>query len=355
MNARLSKLYAIGCTLLLLAGLITAFVFAWGLGVNAMIACIVGVVVSLIVAPIIHELGHIAFAKCANMQVVYAKFFCFRLFDKDGKLRFGFASPFAPDRTQVLPKTGGDMLSRAKKYAIGGLVFSGLILLVIAVLAILFASVSRTNFFLFGALPYLAYLFFLNAVPAYYDSGKTDMAVYIGLKKGEPEEQNMLSAMEIQGRLYAGESFGEIDEKLYIDTPQLCQDQPLYAVMLDLRYRYYLEKERLDDAADALNRLVQNQAYLTADETEKIATELVYMHAINGDTESAKQSSNYCKEFLQGESAQAKRALAAYCLAIGKTEEAEILIEQARIALKKERVKGVVKGEEILLSRLAMV
>ena len=91
MNARLSKLYAIGCTLLLLAGLITAFFFAWGLGVNAMIACIVGVVVSLIVAPIIHELGHIAFAQRANMQVVYAKFFCFRLFDKDGKLRFGFA------------------------------------------------------------------------------------------------------------------------------------------------------------------------------------------------------------------------------------------------------------------------
>ena len=93
----------------------------------------------------------------------------------------------------------------------------------------------------------------------------------------------------------------------------------------------------------------------TAEETEKIAAELVYMHAINGDTENAKQSSNYCKEFLQGESVQAKRALAAYCLAIGKTEEAEILIEQARIALKKERVKGVAKGEEILLSRLAMV
>ncbi|MBQ7879142.1 MAG: hypothetical protein IJ317_00690 [Clostridia bacterium] len=355
MNARLSKLYAAVCTLLLAAGLFAAFFFAWLSGLDGMIECICGLAASLVLAPVLHELGHIAFAKAAKMQVVYAKFFCFKLFEKDGKLRLGFASPFAPDRTQVLPTVGGNMLSRAKKYTIGGLVLSGAFLLVVAAAAIVCACVGAVSFELFGELPYAAYLFFLNAVPAYYASGKTDAAVYLGLKKGRAEEQNMLAAMEIQGRLFAGESFGEIDENLYTGAPQLCEDEPLYAVMLDLRYRYYLERERFDDAADALNRLVKNQAYLSADETEKIAAELVYMHAINGDIESAEKSAKYCKEFLSGDSAQAKRVLAAYSAAVGKTEEMGALIKQAKAALAKERVKGVAKGEEILISRISPV
>ncbi|MBQ3506041.1 MAG: hypothetical protein IJA89_04620 [Clostridia bacterium] len=355
MNTRLSKLYAAVCTLLLTAGLFTVFFFAWTVGLDDMIECIGGVVASLAIAPIFHELGHITFAKAGDMQIVYAKFFCFKLVEKNGKLRYGFASPFAHDQTQVVPKTGGNMLSRAKKYTIGGLVFSGALLLIITAGAVVCACVGAPSFELLGSLPYIAYLFLLNAVPAYYASGKTDAAVYIGLKKGYAQEKNMLAAMEIQGRLYEGESFGEIDEELYTSAPQLCEDEPLYAVMLDLKYRYYLEKERFDDAADALNRLVKNQAYLSAEETEKIAAELVYMHAINGDIESAEKSANYCKDFLSGDSAQAKRALAAVSAAVGKTEEAEILINQAHVALQNERIKGVAKGEEILLSRITVV
>ena len=95
------------------------------------------------------------------------------------------------------------------------------------------------NYILWGILPYTGYLFLLNVLPLEYPNGKTDIGVYVGIKKGEAAEKNMLSAMEIQGQLAEGKSFSEIDEMLYMDVPQLCEDEPMFAVMLDLRYRYY--------------------------------------------------------------------------------------------------------------------
>ena len=79
--------------------------------------------------------------------------------------------------------------------------------------------------------------------------------------------------MEIQGQLYEGKSFAEIDEGLYFNQPQLCEDEPLFAVMLDLRYRYYLEKGDMDNAAACLNRLVGLLDYMPYAEAEKIAAE----------------------------------------------------------------------------------
>jgi hypothetical protein len=181
------------------------------------------------------------------------------------------------------------------------------------------------------------------------------MAVYLGIKKGEDAETVMLSAMEIQGQLYAGKSFAQIDEDLYFKLPQLCEDEPLYALLLDLRYRYYLEKEDLQNAADSLNRLVQAQTYLTEIEVQKIAAELTYMHALNGDLERAEESGKLCRAYLQEETPAAKRILAAYSAAFGKNEAVEPLIQQAKSSLEKERIAGVKRFEEILISRIKAV
>lgn len=65
--------------------------------------------------------------------------------------------------------------------------------------------------------------------------------------------------MEIHGKLAEGKSFSEIDEKFYFDLPQLPEDEPMYAIILDLRYRYYLERGETERAADCLNRLASAQ------------------------------------------------------------------------------------------------
>ena len=353
MRRKLATIYAIFCLALLLAGLSLVFYFAWNAGTNELVKALVSIFLSLILAPTLHELGHIFFAFSCDMELNYAKFFCFQVQRISGRLRFCLASPFAPDETQVVPKRGGDMKKRATFYTLGGLIVQGAFTFLFTCVAVVLACCGIQSFLFWGFLPYAWYLFLLNVAPFAYPSGKTDMLVYLGLKKGESVEKNMLNAMEIQGRLYAGESFAEIEETLYFSAPQLCEDEPLYAMMLDLQYRYYLEKNELEKAAERLNRLASAQAYLTEKEVEKIAAELTYMHALGGDYERAKDCSKLCEEFLKSEDAVAKRALVAYCKAFGKEEAVAPLIEQAESILKSERIKGLAKAERILLVRLA--
>lgn len=344
--------FAITAIVLMLAGITLIVVWGWNVGIDEGIDALVGVILSLIVAPVLHEIGHVIAATSKKMEWVQIKCFCFRFVRENGKSRFTLVSPFADDQTQVIPKTGGNMLARAKAYVLGGLLFEGSFTLFVAIVAITLACFQIYSFTLWGLLPYLAYLFLINAMPLEYPSGKTDMLVYIGLKKGYPTEKNMLTAMEIQGQLCEGKSFLEIDEELYFSAPQLCEDEPLYAVMLDLKYRYFLEKGDMEQAADCLNRLAKLQEYLSEQEVEKVVAELTYMHSLNGDYELARDCSKLCEDFLKTDNVTAKRTLAAYCKAFGKEEAVAPLVEQAELLLEKERVKGLVKAERILLSRL---
>lgn len=348
-----ATLYAAFCIALLLAGLSLTFYFAWSLSLDDGIEALVSIALSLVLAPTLHELGHVVFAWACGMEIEYVKFFCFRFARRGGKLHFSFASPFAPDETQTLPKYGGNMQKRAYLYTLGGLIFEGVFTLIILLTATVLACFQIYAFSLLGFLPYAVYLLLMNAMPLEYPSGRTDMLVHLGLKKGESVEANMLAAMEIQGRLYTGDSFSQIDEALYFSAPQLCEDEPLYAVMLDLQYRYYLEKNELEKAADKLNRLAGTQAYLGDREVEKIAAELTFLHSLNGDYERAKDCAKLCEGYLRSEEVVAKRVLAAYCKAFGKEEAVSALIEQAEEILKSERIKGIAKAERILLARLA--
>ena len=352
MKTRLSTVYAVCCTIGLAVGFLVVFLLAWQSGFVPALQSIVGLLLGFIFASIFHELGHILLANANGMRCLYTKFFCFRIIEQGGKKRFSFASPLAADETQVLPKTGGNMSRRAAAYTLGGLIVGGAFLIATAAAAIFFSCIGRTNYALWGVLPYAAYLFALNALPMEYASGKTDMLVYIGIKKGYAAEKTMLSAMEIHGRLSEGNSFLEIPETLYFDLPQLPEDEPLFAVILDLRYRYYLEKADYENAAKQLNRLAQAEAYLSDAELEKVAAELVYMHALNGDNARAEESGKLCRDYLQGDTATAKRVLAAYSAAFGKTDAVQPLLDQAELALEKESVAGVRKFEKILLSRI---
>ncbi len=352
MKRRLATIYAVFCTLLLVAGFLLVFYFSWQAGMVQIVKCIIGFAMGFILSPIIHELGHVSFALIAKMDYVYVKCFCFKIYIKNGKKRLGFASPFAADETQVMPKVGGNMKKRAGMYALGGLIYSGIFLTLILGGIALTVCFNVTSYKLWGMLPYMAYLFLLNVLPFEYASGKTDALVYKGIRKDYDAEKCMLAAMEIQGRLFEGKSFAEIEEEYYFAQPQLCEDEPLYAVMLDLQYRYFLEKEELEKAAGRLNRLAQNEEYLPLSKIDEVAAELVYMHSLTGNLELAESNYSVCREFLQGESVVAKRILAAYAFACGKMDACAVLIKQGYEALEKERIAGVRKFEEVLLSRI---
>ena len=352
MRRRLATIYAVFCTLLLVAGFLLVFYFAFEDGNLATAKCLIGLALGFILSPIVHELGHACFGRIAKMDCVYVKCFCFKIYLKNGRRYFGFVSPFAADQTQIMPKIGGDMKKRATLYTAGGLIFGGAFLALLLVSSILTSAFAKLSYIPLGMLPYAAYLFFLNLPPLEYASGKTDGLILKGIQRGYDAERCMLSVMEIHGQLAEGKSFAEIDERYYFDLPQLCEEEPLYAAVLDLRYRYYLEKEEMDKAADCLNRLALNEEYLPFEELEKVAAELVYMHALSGDLDSAEKNYAVCQAFLKGECVVAKRILAAYAKACKKEDAFAVLLQQAFEALPKERIAGVRKFEEILLLRM---
>ena len=354
MRGTRSTIWAIVCTFLLFAGEVTASIFAWRTDIFLAATQLAGFVLGCVIAPIVHELGHIVMAKSQDMQIVYAKFSFFKMSERKGKLRFGFASPFAADETQVIPKSGGNMQKRARLYTIGGLLFGGIYFIIVGMAALTLGIMVGGYVFygVLGLLPFAAYLFLLNVLPMEYNSGKTDALIYKGLKTSAPAEQTMLAAMEIQGELFAGKSYAEIEERLYFDVPQLSEDEPLFAVMLDLRYRYWLDKKEMEKAADCLNRLAQAEVYLTDTETQRIAAEFVYMHALNRDRERAEACAKGCTEYLQQDTLTAKRILAAVAYLGDNMEAVASLKEQANAIMQTEKISGNRKFEKSLLDRL---
>ncbi len=346
-----SKIYAFGMLVLFLAGQVAVFGFAWQSLWNVFFT-LVGLVFSLVFASTVHELGHLAFAKSAKMKLRYLKFFCFSVLSENGKKKFRFASPFSADSTQIVPVSGGDMKKRASKYVLGGLAFSLLFLLLLVGAFVATFFLGWNVYAVLGAIPYATYLLLLNGAPFEYPSGKTDMLVYLGIKRGEDAETVMLACMEAQGQLFEGKRYSEVDEACIFKLPQLPEDEPMYAMNLFLRYRYYLDKGDEDDAADILNRLALSADYLTDEEEQTLAVELLYMNSLFENQSEADECGKLCKTALQAELPESKRALAAYSAAFGEKESAKLLIGQARALLACSDVKGEQKSELVLLERL---
>ena len=350
--------YSVLLLLLLVAGEIWVVCFAARRAGTAALVCgVFGFLLSVILAPAVHELGHVLFGKVQGMRLKMTKFFCFRIFEREGKLHFSFASPFSPEETQTVPVRGGNMRRRAMVYTSGGLVLGAVYLLLLIAVALICGPSRPVAFLFWAGIPYAAYLLLLNAVPAVYANGKTDTAILIGLAKEEGSERTMVSAMEIYGGLAEGKSFAEIDEKYYFGLPQLAENEPMYAVILDLRYRRYLETGETQKAADCLNRLgaLAEAGYLDAGQLAEVATEFEYMHVLNGDVEKARESEKICAEFYgKGEpSAAVWRVRAALGALEGNGTECELRKERAERALEREPLAGVRKFERVLLSRIS--
>ncbi len=346
-----TKIYAWALLFLLVAGLSVVVAFAW-LRLDDLINAVVGVAAAFILAPTFHELGHYIFATANSLKVVYCKFFCFRYYEQAGKKRFGFANPFAADETQVLPIGSEDMFSRAYGYTIGGLVVGGALLAVVLVANVVCWCLGATAFSALGMLPYVAYHFFLNLLPAEYPSGKTDALVAKGLKEGEPTEATMLNVMRIHGGLQEGKRFAELEEAWYFSAPQLAEDEPLYAAILEARYAYFLEKEEYEKAFDCLKRIRSAGEYLSEREVLALERNLAYLCLLGGNDEVLKTAVKNAEEYWQSEDVAIKRTLALYMQKCGEAERAALLIEQAEALLQEEPILGIKKHEMLLLSRI---
>ena len=346
-----TKIYAWALLALMIGGVCLAVAFAWS-DLDNLIEAVVGAAVSFAAAPIAHELGHATFAYVNDMEIVYCKCFCFRYYKKDGKQRFGFANPFAADETQVLPRGGENMEKRAYAFTIGGLVYGGAYFALLLASTVVCLCLEASAFTVYASLPYAAYLFLLNVLPAEYPTGKTDALIARGIKKGNAVERTMLNVMRIHGELQSGKSYAEIEEEVYTSAPQIAMDEPLYVAIMDARYRYFLELEEYEKAFDVLKRIKAAGEYMTDEEILTLERDLAYLCLVGGNDEVLKAAVKSGEEYWQSDDVAIKRTLALYMTRCGETERAELLTLQAQALLEKIAVAGQRKHEEILLSRI---
>lgn len=346
-----SKIYAITLTVLFLVGEVLLFCSPAFSGIDGWIELLIGLALALILAPTVHEIGHLSFAYASGMEAVLVKFFCFKIQRQGGRYAFSLVSPFEAEQTQVVPKNGGNMQKRAQRYAIGGLIYSGAFFALFFVSALVLTCFGIYSAKLWGVAPYAGYLFLLNVAPFEYPSGKTDMLVYLGLRRGESVEKAMVMAMEVQGLAYAGVPYSEMGKEKF-EFPVIAEDEPIFAVCAHLKYRLALDEEDYALASHALNRLAQSESYLSAFERERLAGEITYMHALGGNLSAANESAKYCEGYLKSKRLQAKRILSTVALVSGKVDEALLIKAQAENLLETEFILTERNLEEKLLSRL---
>ena len=351
MKRVLKKAYAWVLLIFLVTSFVSLFVVSWS-DLDALAGAVLGVTTAVVFVPAYHELGHVLFAVTNRLQVVYCKCFCVKFYVKDGKKRVGFANPFAPDETQVLPMGSENMQRRAYAYAVGGLVASAVVLVLSLAIWLALLLNGRDSNLMYAWLAYAAYLFLLNVLPVEYATGKTDALVVRGIRKGEPVEQTMLNVMRIQGELQAGKSYVEIEKDWYFSAPQISVEEPLYVAILEARYAYFVELEEYEKALDCLKRIKEAGDYLSEEEILRLEKNLAYLCLLGGNDEVLKTAAKNDEEYWKSDDVAIKRTLALYMQKCGEAERASLLVQQAEALIEKQPIAGLRKHEQLLLSRI---
>lgn len=142
---------------------------------------------------------------------------------------------FKSSSIEVYPYGSRRMKARMTATAMAGL-FADLLLIALGVTALVIASVPS---YLCVVLPYAVYAFLINVFPFEYDSGKTDGLIVWELITNEPTALVLLAILKIQGLRHSGRALGDLDEKLFLDVPQLPEDDVNFIILTQLRYEYY--------------------------------------------------------------------------------------------------------------------
>lgn len=214
------------------------------LGFHVPVALVVYVAALLLFAglcDIIHELAHCIVGRCLKMGATMPKI-----------------KPLASSSVTVNPRVSDGIRGRMIATVAAGLI-STLILIVLGICALAITSVHPLCI---AVLPYAAYSFVCNALPAEYASGKTDGLVLTELISLDDSSRVMLAVLKVQGLINEGTSLKDVDKSLIFDLPQLPEDDINFIVLTQLRYEYFSAVGNVEEAAKYLTRYEEIKQYL---------------------------------------------------------------------------------------------
>lgn len=205
---------------------------------------IVSIFLGVFVEEFVHEGAHFLIGAICSMGVQLPKI---RLFKSSS--------------VDLCPKGVKGMKGRFLVTVCAGLFFDFLLI----VLGVISFSVPKVPPILGIASPYALYSFIINVVPLEYAQGKTDGLVAWEMITKKDTAKVLLHVLLIQGSLRAGKLMTELDEGLFLDVPQLPEDDLNFILLTQLRYEYYLAKNDDSEAYKYFARYQQLIQYLPSE------------------------------------------------------------------------------------------
>lgn len=263
-------------------GIFLALIFVRGVifGERFIIPALVvfaGSILSIFVITLFHEFGHLIAGKIAGFKFVSITVWFFSIRRVGKNLKFSFTSfPEASGVTEMIPTSTNNLKKKFAVLSRGGII-ANLILMAISVLPIVFTNFTGYLLCLVCPLfPLTVYMILDNLLPTDRGGIRNDGGVLYGLRKNDADSKVLLNILTIQAELYLGKTYSEIDERLYFDVPQLCEENPNFINISNLRYCYYIDKGDFESAKSVLHRILPLVENLPNDLYHYLLTEELY-------------------------------------------------------------------------------
>ena len=303
-----------------------------------------------------HELGHLLAGKKNDFVFSEMNVWFLRWKRVKSKIRLNLVMVGEEaGYTDMVPKHGDNLAVRLKKMTLGGIIASGIIAIV-GVVPLFITSLPVWLFCIWAMfLPIGVYFFFTALMPSSSGGVRNDGAVLYGLKKMDDVAKVTLNLLKIQSELYNGKTPSEVDDSLYFDLPQLPEDDVNFAMLLNARYVYYLDKKDYENASKTTNRLLSIIDYMPKAYRVVVKTDALYNACTFDYDEDAADDLTYeLEKYLNNvNTATNVRAKLAYLLYVRKEKEVvEVFYKKGMKETKKYLIKGLGEFERKLFEEM---
>ena len=315
-----------------------------------------GALISGFLNTLLHELGHY-FAGKRNGFVFSSMTVWFLRWSKiKNKVRFNFT--LIGDEagyTEMIPTTVDNVEKGLKSMARGGYITS-LVLAIIGVPALFVPNISVYLYSFWTMLfPIGVYFFCSSCFPSSTYGARNDGAVVLGIKRGDDSTKVAINVLKIQAELYNGKTPCEIEEDLYFNLPQLPEDDLNFALLLNARYLYFLDKEDFENAKKVTARLLSITDYMPKEYAYSVKVDALYNACtFDFDEQIADDLVYELEKYLNNVNNSTNvRAKLAYLLYVKREKEnADIFYKKGVKEANKGQIKGLALFERKLLDKM---
>ncbi len=317
---------------------------------------VLGAIIAGFIVAVSHELGHFLAGKANGFKLYCITIWFFKWTKVGKKTKFSFTLPLdEAGYTEMVPTTSLDLAKKLRKMTEGG-IYGPLILMLIGVVALFFTQIPLILYAIWAMLlPMGAYYLFGNLLPMSSYGVLNDGAVILGLRKNDDTSKVNVALLDFQAQMYNGKTPSEVEETLLFDLPQLAEDQLAFAMLLDARYNYYLDKEDFENAKKVCDRLIGLSEYLPKQVKFVAQTNALYNACtFDFNEEKADDLMYELEKFLNNvNTALTVRAKLAYLIYVSKqTENAETFYKKGLKEAKRCGIKGLTAFETKLFEKM---